>query len=56
MPGMTALRYLRESGVATTQEIMVFARENPKDFKDLIRYAGEEMIAKGITVEEPTKQ
>jgi len=53
MVNMTALQYLRNSGVATTAEIMALAKASPKDYQDLLRYSREEMTNKGIAIEEP---
>jgi hypothetical protein len=50
---MTALKYIRESNVATVKEILELKKNNPKDYDDLVVMAKEEMTLKGIQIEEP---
>ena len=49
---MTALKYIRESGVANTSEILALKREDPKGFATLTQMAEEEMLANGIEIEQ----
>lgn len=49
---MTALQFIRESGVCTTKELMEFSKAYPKDMADLKQWAIEEMKNKRIEVTE----
>ena len=48
---MTVLQYLRQSGVATTAEIMALAKEHPADFERLKQMAREQAEHQGIKLE-----
>ena len=50
---MTALKYLTESKVATTGEILAMKREDPKGFNTLLKWAEEEMKHNNIPVDAP---
>ena len=50
---MTPLKYITESKICTTGELLAFKREYPTDFEILIRWAREEMEHLGIQVDEP---
>ena len=49
---MTALKYLIESKVGTSSEIISFKLADPKGFETLRKWATEEMINNGIEVTE----
>lgn len=53
--GMTPLKYVRESGVATTAEILGLKKADPKGFDFLMDCARQEMAHKGIAFEESLK-
>lgn len=48
----TPLKYVRESGVANTKEILDLKKEDPKGFDTLMDMARSEMRNKGIEIEE----
>lgn len=50
---MTALKYITESKICTTAELLNFKREFPKDFDTLLQWAKEEMEHNGVTVDAP---
>jgi hypothetical protein len=47
------LKYIVESKVATSGELMAFKRDDPQGFDTLILWAREEMTHNGIEVTEP---
>ena len=52
MAKMTALKYIRESNMATTAEILALKREDPEGFATLVKMAKEEMTHNGIEIEQ----
>ena len=50
---MTALTYIRESKIATVQEILAFKKADPGGFETLVEMAKSEMHSRGIPVESP---
>lgn len=52
---MTALQYLRDpkSGCCTTAELMALNKADNEGYRTIMRWAKEEMINKGIPVDEP---
>lgn len=52
---MTPLKYVRESGVATTAEILGLKKSDPKGFDYLMQCARDEMTFKGIAFTEGAK-
>lgn len=50
---MTATQYLKETGVATSTELIKFAREDKKGFDELKEMAREQAAHNGIVLEEP---
>lgn len=53
---MTIVKYLKESGVCTTSELLALKREHPADYDALCKMAEEEMKHNGIAVDAPSLQ
>lgn len=51
---MTVVQYLKETGVATSAEIMGYAKADKAGFETLKQWAREQAANLGITLEEPT--
>ena len=49
---MTALKYLIESKVGTSSEIIAFKLQDPKGFETLREWAKNEMLHNGIEITE----
>ena len=51
---MTIVQYIKETGVATSMEIMTYARSDKEGFETLKRWAREQAANLGVPIEEPT--
>lgn len=49
---MTVLKYLMQTGVATSAEIIKLKNEHPKDFEDVKDIARQQMLSEGIEIED----
>jgi hypothetical protein len=49
----TPLQYIRDSGVASTKEIMELSKSDKDGYNTLIRFAREQMANLGVEIEEP---
>ena len=47
---MTVVKYIMQSGVCTTAELLALKRNHPKDYEDLRQMAEEEMRHNGVEV------
>lgn len=53
---MTVLKYVVESKVATTAEILAYKREDPKGFDSFLLMAAEEMRNNNIPIDAPPQK
>lgn len=49
---MTLLDYIRQSGVASTKELMELKRDDPKGFDTIKSWAKEQAANQGVVLEE----
>lgn len=49
---MTPLKYIRESGVATTAELLAYKKNDPRGFDTFIEMAREEMRHNNVPIDE----
>lgn len=49
---MTVLKYIVESKICNTGEILALKRENPQDYNIIVKWAREEMLKNNVPIEE----